>query len=127
MVRRTQRTLLFETLESRKLFAGVTILTHGLAGEVDGWVDSLSTAIVARAGGSANASVYTWSSMTIPAASASAVSRATRDPGLPEPPRRRGDYQARLDGRGSRPLFDRLGGERRVRVSRRQSMDRLRR
>src|SRR6186713_1611994 len=59
MVRRTQRTLLFETLESRTLFAGVTILTHGLAGEVDGWVDSLSKAIVARAGGSANASVYT--------------------------------------------------------------------
>ncbi len=44
----------FEPLESRRLLAGVTIVTHGyqLSGELPGWVSTMQQAIVVALGGS---------------------------------------------------------------------------
>src|SRR4051794_12269382 len=49
---------LFESLESRRLLAGVTILTHGLNGTTNGWVDKAADDIVRRAGGTNQATEY---------------------------------------------------------------------
>ena len=54
-----KRTQPIEPLEGRTLLAGVTLLAHGYNGDINGWVGSLANAIVARAGGSSKASVYT--------------------------------------------------------------------
>jgi Ca2+-binding RTX toxin-like protein len=54
-----QKSTTIESLESRRLLAGVTLLSHGYAGNVDGWVQKTADGIVARLGGPANASVYT--------------------------------------------------------------------
>jgi hypothetical protein len=48
-----------EPLEPRQLLAGVTILTHGYLGNVTGWAAKMADDIVARAGGSAQATSYT--------------------------------------------------------------------
>ena len=50
---------LIEPLESRRLLAGVTILSHGYNGSIDGWVDSAADDIQARAGGKDASSIYT--------------------------------------------------------------------
>jgi len=50
---------MLETLEQRRLLAGVTLLAHGLNGNIDGWVAKAADAIVERAGGPSAASVYT--------------------------------------------------------------------
>jgi hypothetical protein len=48
-----------ETLEPRRLLAGVTIITHGLDGNVTDWVADAADAIQKRAGGTSAASEYT--------------------------------------------------------------------
>src|SRR3954464_8281623 len=48
-----------EPLESRRLLAGVTILTHGYLGNVTGWVAKMADDIAARAGGSWDVTTYT--------------------------------------------------------------------
>lgn len=48
-----------ESLESRRLLAGVTIITHGLDGNVTDWVADAADAIQKRAGGTSAASEYT--------------------------------------------------------------------
>ncbi len=48
-----------ETLESRCLLSGVTILTHGYNGSITGWVAGMSSAIAERAGGASDVSQYT--------------------------------------------------------------------
>lgn len=50
---------LIEHLEGRTLFAGVTILTHGLNGNVTGWVEEAAKDIQDRAGGATRATIYT--------------------------------------------------------------------
>lgn len=51
--------MLIDSLESRHLLAGVTLLAHGMNGNIDGWVTAAAEAIAMRAGGPAAASVYT--------------------------------------------------------------------
>jgi Ca2+-binding RTX toxin-like protein len=48
----------FDTLEPRVLFAGVTILAHGLDGNIDGWIAGAADAIQKEAGGTSAASQY---------------------------------------------------------------------
>src|SRR5262245_50938469 len=47
-----------EFLESRRLLAGVTILTHGHQGNITGWIDEAADAIQNRLGGTSAASQY---------------------------------------------------------------------
>ncbi|MDB5324655.1 MAG: hypothetical protein JWM57_224, partial [Phycisphaerales bacterium] len=56
----------FEPLEARRLLAGITLITHGLNGDVTGWVARVAEGVEDRAGGSSAASIYT---MTVAAAS----------------------------------------------------------
>lgn len=49
----------FDSLEPRRLLAGVTLLAHGNNGSIDDWVAAEAAAIVGRAGGASAASVYT--------------------------------------------------------------------
>ncbi|MGH7176541.1 MAG: hypothetical protein ACREJC_04090, partial [Tepidisphaeraceae bacterium] len=48
----------FEPLEPRRMLAGVTLLTHGFLGNINGWVKSVADGIVTRAGGRQSASQY---------------------------------------------------------------------
>ena len=48
-----------ESLETRRMLAGVTLLTHGLGGNVDGWIEETADGIADRLGGPANCSIYT--------------------------------------------------------------------
>ncbi|CAN5637231.1 hypothetical protein BH09PLA1_BH09PLA1_17780 [soil metagenome] len=50
-----------ESLEPRKLLAGVTILAHGYQGSINGWVATVADNIALRAGGNASASEYVMS------------------------------------------------------------------
>jgi hypothetical protein len=47
-----------EVLEDRRLLAGVTILTHGNAGNITGWVSAVADDIQNRLGGTDAASEY---------------------------------------------------------------------
>src|SRR4051812_16731508 len=47
-----------ERLESRRLLAGVTVLSHGQSGNIDGWVKKFADDITLRAGGTSNVSQY---------------------------------------------------------------------
>jgi hypothetical protein len=44
-----RRRIRFEHLEDRRLLAGVTLMTHGFGGNVDGWITTLADAVAARA------------------------------------------------------------------------------
>ncbi|MGN6506443.1 MAG: hypothetical protein ACTHM6_12865, partial [Tepidisphaeraceae bacterium] len=48
-----------DTLEGRRLLAGVTLLTHGYQGNTTGWVATAADDIAARLGGTKYASIYT--------------------------------------------------------------------
>lgn len=48
-----------EPLEPRRLLAGVTLFTHGLNGNVAGWVGAAAEATAERVGGARAASIYT--------------------------------------------------------------------
>src|SRR2546430_3252723 len=50
--------MFIDTLENRTLLAGVTLLAHGLNGNIDGWIAGAADAIQARAGGTSAASQY---------------------------------------------------------------------
>jgi Ca2+-binding RTX toxin-like protein len=68
-----------EPLESRRLLAGVTLLTHGQNGNITGWIAAASDAIADRLGGAQNATVAT---MTVEEVSGDlAVTRYDRDSG----------------------------------------------
>ena len=47
-----------ESLESRQLLAGLTLLAHGYAGNVDGWVKKAAGDITTRAGGPSEVATY---------------------------------------------------------------------
>jgi hypothetical protein len=49
----------FESLESRTLLAGVTIITHGFDDDTTGWVSTMADAIANRAGGKSAVAIYT--------------------------------------------------------------------
>jgi len=48
-----------ESLESRRLLAGVTIITHGFEDDTTGWVSTMADAIANRAGGKSVVAIYT--------------------------------------------------------------------
>ncbi|MCS7034146.1 MAG: hypothetical protein NZ561_09140, partial [Phycisphaerae bacterium] len=50
---------MIDCLENRRLLAGVTLLAHGINGNINGWIAAASQAIVQRAGGADAAAVYT--------------------------------------------------------------------
>lgn len=50
---------MYEHLEQRNLLAGVTILAHGLNGNINGWIDEAADGIAERLGGPGAMSVYT--------------------------------------------------------------------
>lgn len=50
---------ILETLDSRHLLAGVTVLMHGYNGNINGWVATAAEDIASRAGGAEHASIYT--------------------------------------------------------------------
>ena len=51
--------IVLESLESRTLFAGVTIITHGFEDTTTGWVSTMADAIANRAGGKSAVAIYT--------------------------------------------------------------------
>lgn len=52
---------MIESLESRRLLAGITIITHGLYDNTQGWVSVMADGIAQRAGGLGAVSIYTLS------------------------------------------------------------------
>jgi hypothetical protein len=54
----SQRPFIAEPLESRTLFAGVTIIANGRLGTLDGWVGTMANEITARLGGPAQVPQY---------------------------------------------------------------------
>jgi len=52
---------MIEALESRRLLAGVTIITHGYSDNTQGWVSSMAAGIADRDGGLGAVSIYTLS------------------------------------------------------------------
>ena len=80
---------MLETLESRRLFTGLTILTHGYEGNITGWIATAATDIQQRYGGSKYASIY---SMVVSQSGKSlVVTSFGPDSGQP-------DYKTTLDG-----------------------------
>lgn len=47
-----------DSLEARRLFAGLTLLAHGFTGNIDGWVKKVAADITTRAGGASSISSY---------------------------------------------------------------------
>ena len=72
-----------ESLEPRRLFAGVTIIAHGLDGTIAGWVTDAAAEVANRAGGTSSAAVYT---LTVGRSNGNiAVLSYTRDSGYSAP------------------------------------------